>query len=349
MDHRALIAEAVSLTSGTHPHPNPRVGALVLDRSGSVVGRGAHHRRGEPHAEVLALREAGERAAGGTIVVTLEPCGHEGATPPCTAAILGAGVARVVVGAVDPDPRVSGAGLERLRKAGLDVIAGVDEEIVESADPGYFHHRRTGRPRVTLKWASTIDGQVAAADGSSQWITSEDGRRDAHQVRAEADAIMVGAGTLLADDPLLTVRHPGAEDRAPLPVVVSGRRDLPRTAQLWERDALVIGSRRQDVPVEVVVLPGAGGVDLGAALDELGRRQVVDLLVEGGPTLIGSLLRAGLADRGVVYVGGRLAGGTGLPAVAGTFPSISAARPVVIESADRVGPDLRIEFAVGGS
>jgi diaminohydroxyphosphoribosylaminopyrimidine deaminase/5-amino-6-(5-phosphoribosylamino)uracil reductase len=349
MEHRALIREAISLASGTHPHPNPRVGALVVDGSGVVVGRGAHRRRGEPHAEILALREAGDRARGGTLIVTLEPCDHEGATPPCTQAILAAGIGTVVVGAVDPDARASGKGLERLRAAGVAVISGVAEAAVEAADPGYFHHRRTGRPRVTVKWASTLDGQAAATDGTSQWITSEQARHDAHRLRAESDAVMIGAGTLIADDPLLTVRYDAGDGPQPLGVIVAGRRDLPKTARIWDRRPLVVASRGQQVPADVVVLPDGNLVDLGGALDELGRREVVDLLVEGGPTLIGSVLRAGLVDRGVVYLGARLGGGTGIPAIGGSFATLGDARSVDVVGLERVGPDVRVEFVAGGS
>ena len=205
---------AIEAALDANPHPNPRVGSIVLDSSGSVVGRGIHHDAGEPHSEQAALAEAGQAARGGTLIVTLEPCNHHGRTPPCTEAILDAGVARVVIGAIDPDTRVAGGGVERLREAGIEVTLGLLADEVEQMDPAYFHHRRTGRPRVTLKAAMTLDGQVAARDGSSQWITSPEAREDGHRLRAEADAVMVGAGTVLADDPELTVRLPGY-DRTP--------------------------------------------------------------------------------------------------------------------------------------
>ena len=344
MDEERLMREAISLAAGTRPHPNPRVGALVLDVTGEVVSRAAHAGPGEPHAEALALAQAGERARGGTLVVTLEPCDHTGRTPPCTGAILGAGVVRVLVGVVDPDPRVAGRGLARLREAGLEVRAGVAGDAAEALDPAYFHHRRRGRPRVTLKAALTLDGQAAATDGTSQWITSEEARADAHRLRAEVDAVVIGAGTLAADDPLLTVRLAGYEGPQPRPVVVAGRRPLPPGARLWAREPVVLAPGPVDVPGEVVLAPGPGGVDLEAGLRALGDRGLLDVLVEGGPTLAGALWRARLVDRGVFYLGGRLAGGPGLPALGGIFATLAEARPVAFVSVERVGPDLRIEF-----
>ncbi|MBN2113788.1 MAG: bifunctional diaminohydroxyphosphoribosylaminopyrimidine deaminase/5-amino-6-(5-phosphoribosylamino)uracil reductase RibD [Acidimicrobiia bacterium] len=340
------MSEAITLAAPTRPHPNPRVGALVLDAAGMVVGRAAHEGPGRPHAEVVALGQAGLRAAGGTLVVTLEPCDHTGRTPPCTASILAAGVARVVVGAVDPDERVSGRGLARLRAGGLEVHSGIAAAAVEAMDPAYFHQRRTGRPRLTLKAALTLDGQAGAADGTSQWITSAEARADGHRLRAEADAVMVGAGTLAVDDPRLTVRLPGYRGPQPRPVVVAGRRPLPAGARLWERAPVVLAPGERDCPGEVVVVPGPDGVDLAAGLAALAGRGLLDLLVEGGPTLAGALLRAGLVQRGVFYLGARLGGGVGLPGIAGHFATLAAAREVELVSAERLGPDLRVEFFV---
>ncbi|HSG80507.1 MAG TPA: bifunctional diaminohydroxyphosphoribosylaminopyrimidine deaminase/5-amino-6-(5-phosphoribosylamino)uracil reductase RibD [Acidimicrobiia bacterium] len=346
MDERSLIAEAVDLMRGTQPHPNPRVGALVLDASGAVVGRGAHHRRGRPHAEVLALGEAGDRARGGTVVVTLEPCAHTATTPPCADAIVAAGVARVVVGTGDPDGRVSGKGIARLREAGIAVSTDVAPDLVEAADAGYFHHRRTGRPRITLKLAVTLDGQVAAADGTSQWITGAEARHDAHLLRADSDAVVVGAGTLLADDPRLTVRIDGYEGRQPRPVVVAGERPLPPERVLWGRAPLVYAPAPSEVGGEVVAVGGGGRVDLKAMVDDLGKREYVDVLVEGGATLAGELWRARLVDRLVVYIAGVVGGGVGLPALGGVFGSIGDARPVRFVRVDRLGSDVRIDAEV---
>jgi diaminohydroxyphosphoribosylaminopyrimidine deaminase/5-amino-6-(5-phosphoribosylamino)uracil reductase len=338
MDERRLMLEAIDLARGARPHPNPSVGALVLDVSGAVVGRGFHQGPGSCHAEVVAL------AVGGTLVVTMEPCVHVGRTPPCIDVVLAAGLRAVVIGVIDPDPRVSGRGVARLREAGMAVTLGVAAEEVEALDPGYFHHRRTGKPRVTLKAALTLDGQVAAADGSSRWITSEEARIDAQRLRAAADAVAVGAGTLIADDPALTVRLPQYLGPQPQPVVFAGRRTLPASAQLWARRPLVFCPEEAAYPADVVVLPGPDGVDLVQAVKELGRRQVVDLLVEGGPTIAGSFVRGDLIDRGVFYIAGGLAGGVGRPVIEGAFTSLETVRGVDVVSVDRVGPDIRIEF-----
>jgi diaminohydroxyphosphoribosylaminopyrimidine deaminase/5-amino-6-(5-phosphoribosylamino)uracil reductase len=347
LNDERLMREAISLAVATRPHPNPRVGALVLDAAGRTVGRGAHAGPGSPHAEVLALQEAGARAAGGTLVVSLEPCDHTGRTPPCTEAVLSAGVARVLVGAEDPDRWVAGRGVARLRAAGLEVRVGVAAGEAEALDPGYFHHRRTGRPLVTLKVALTLDGWAAAADGTSQWITSEEARADGHRLRGGADAVMVGAGTVRADNPELRVRLPGYEGHQPRPVVVAGRRPLPSGARIWERRPLVLAPAPVDCPGEVVVVPGGeDGVDPAAALAALGERGLLDVLLEGGPTLAGSLLRAGLVDRGVFYLGARLGGGVGKPALAGAFATLAEGRRARIRSAAPLGPDVRIEFTL---
>ena len=341
------MLEAIRLAAAEHPHPNPRVGALVLDPSGDVVGRGAHVAAGEEHAEFIALAEAGERAVGGTLIVTLEPCSHHGRTPPCTEAILRAGIRRVIVGAGDPDVRVSGGGIARLREAGLDVVTDVAPTEVHRLDPGYFHHRRTGRPLVTLKMAATLDGQSAAADGSSRWITSTEAREDAHRRRAASDAIMVGAGTVLADDPRLTVRLDGHSGRQPRPVIVSGSGPLPRGAAVFSREPLVYAPEPVDLPGEVVVVPGRDGVDLAAVVADLGKRDVVDLLCEGGPTLATGLLRAGLVDRLTLYLAGSLAMGVGRPVLAGVFATVEDLRRVSITAVHRLGPDVRVDAEVG--
>lgn len=340
----AIMRRAIEISAAARPHPNPRVGAVVVDRTGAVVAEAYHEGPGKPHAERRALELAGEQAREGTLVVTLEPCDHHGRTPPCTAAVVGSGVARVIVGALDPDPRVLGRGVARLRAAGIDVATDVLAADVEANDPGYFHHRRTGRPLVTAKWAQTIDGQIAAADGTSQWITSAASRADAHRLRASVGAVVVGAGTLIADDPQLTVRLPGYDGVQPQRIVVAGARPLPPRARLWNEPALVYAPRTVDVPAEVVEIPGPDGVDISKMLDDLGARGALTILVEGGPTLIGSLLRHDLIDRGVVYVGGKVAGGTGRPAVRGIWPTLAAAHEVTITQCLPLGPDLRVDF-----
>ncbi|MCB2223927.1 MAG: bifunctional diaminohydroxyphosphoribosylaminopyrimidine deaminase/5-amino-6-(5-phosphoribosylamino)uracil reductase RibD [Actinobacteria bacterium] len=329
------MLEAITLASPAMPHPNPRVGALVLDSSGAVVGRGFHEGPGRPHAEALALAEAGERAAGGTVVATLEPCRHHGRTPPCTGAILASGAARVVIGALDPDPRVAGGGAADLEAAGLQVEVGVAAAEAEALDPGYFHHRRTGRPRVTLKVAMTLDGQVAGADGTSRWITGPDARRDGHALRSRSDAVMVGAGTVLSDDPSLDVRLEGYDGPQPIPVIVAGTRPIPADRTVMGRDPIVLE-------------PGGGGtVDLPVALRTLGEAGIVDLMVEGGPTLASALLRESLVDRIVAHVAGLVGGGVGRPAFGGVFATLADAVPVRIVSVERLGPDLRVECETG--
>ena len=340
------MLEAIRLAAGEHPHPNPRVGAVVLDPTGGVVGRGAHAGPGRPHAEAIALAEAGERAHGGTLVVTLEPCAHTGRTGACTEVVITSGIARVVAGVGDPDHRVAGRGFQRLRNQGLEVVTGVAAEEVYSLDPGYFHHRRTGRPRVTVKMAATLDGQSAAADGTSKWITGTAAREDAHRLRAASDAVIVGSGTVMADDPRLTVRLAGYEGRQPRPVVVIGRSPVSPEAAVFGRDPIVYSAVPVDLPAEVVVMPGTDGVDLDSVIADLGKREIVDLLCEGGATLAGALLRAGLANRIVFYLAGSLALGVGHPVVAGIFRSVDGLRPVEITRIDRLGPDLRVEAEV---
>lgn len=345
-EHEAgAMRRAMGLAATYRPHPNPRVGAVVLDAGGRPVGEGAHRGPGSHHAEVVALEQAGEKARGGTLVVTLEPCDHTGRTPPCTGAILQAGVARVVVGATDPDPRVAGKGLRRLTEAGVEVVMWDDPAEVEEVDPGYFHHRRTGRPLVIHKSALTLDGQTAPADLQARWLTSDRAREDAHRLRAEVDAVMVGAGTLIADDPLLDVRLAGFEGQQPRPVVVAGRRPLPPDARLWARNPIVLSPGPLDVPGEVVPVPAEGGwLDLAEGLKALADLGLLTVLVEGGATLAGRLWRQRLIDRGVFYLAGRVAGGLGVGVYAGSFDTLSQASPVTITDVRALGSDLRIDW-----
>lgn len=344
MIERAM-RQAINLAAPARPHPNPRVGAVIL-ADGAVVGSGAHQQPGEPHAEVLALRAAGARAVGATAVVTLEPCVHQGRTGPCTNALIDAGVAQVVIGAIDPDPHVAGRGIAALRDAGIDVVVGVLAGECEAIDPAYFHHRRTGRGLVTLKTAVTLDGQTAAADGTSRWITSEEARADGHRMRAAADVVVVGAGTLIADDPCLDVRLPGFTGLQPRPVVIGGSRPLPPSARLWERSPIVYTPQELDLAVDQVVMPAGAGVDLGGAVRDLVARGHLAVMVEGGATLATAFLNSGLVDRIVVYFGARLAGGSGIGMFAGTFPTIGASVPLEIVALRQLGTDVRVEALV---
>lgn len=336
------MTRAIELASSRRPHPNPRVGAVVLDASGAVVGEGAHQGPGMAHAEPLALDKAGEAARGGTLIVTLEPCNHRGRTPPCVGAIIAAGVRRVVIGAIDPDPRVAGSGIEALRRAGIEVSSGHLAARVEANDPAYFHHRRRGRCLVTLKAALTLDGQTAAADGSSKWITGELARRDAHRLRAEMDAVMVGAGTVLADDPLLDVRIEGFEEPQPRPVIVAGRRLLPQNAKILTRDPLIYSPVAGD---NFVVCDGGGSrVDLAAMLADLGERGMLSVLVEGGARLASALWDGRLVDRGVFYLAPRIAGGVGRPVFDRVFATFAENRGIEIAEIKAFGTDLRVDW-----
>src|SRR5437764_2471665 len=315
---RRALDLAASVRASTSP--NPWVGC-VIDPGGF---EGATQPPGGPHAEIVALQQAGEAARGATLVVTLEPCVHHGRTPPCVDAIIDAGVARVVVGIEDPDPNVRGRGIARLREAGIDVEVGVLADEVRAQLAPYLKHRSTGRPWLVLKLAASVDGRTAAPDGSSQWITGAQARADAHRLRAESDAVIVGAGTVRADDPSLTVRH------------VDGRDPL----------RVVLGKAPPDAKVHPAVeLEG----DLDAVLEELGRRGVVQAIVEGGPTVAGAFHRAGLVDRYVVYVAPALFGGDdGRPLFTGpgasTIDDVWRGR---ITNVERLGDDLKLELRAG--
>jgi len=313
---------AVGATMRVDARPNPWVGAVVLDARGDLVASGATEPPGGRHAEIVALDAAGHAAEGGTLVVTLEPCSHHGRTPPCVDRVLSSGVARVVVGVSDPDPRVDGAGIARLRAAGLPVEVGCLGERVADELAAYLHHRSTGRPYVTCKWAATLDGRTAAPDGSSRWVTSAAAREDVHRLRADADAVLVGAGTVRADDPELTVRLSGF-DRQPLRVV--------------------LGHAPPDARVHPCLeLHG----DLTEVLTDLGARGVLTLLVEGGAHVAHDLLAAGLVDRVVAYVAPALLGGDdGVPVLAGPgVGSLDLAHRGRFVSVTRVGDDLRVEL-----
>ncbi len=341
--------------------PNPLVGAVVLS-DGLVVGEGWHEGPGTQHAEVMALAAAGDRANGSTVFCTLEPCDHTGRTGPCTRALIHAGVARVVIGAGDPNPVVDGAGVARLREAGVEVVSGVLEERSHRLNEAYERHVATGRPFVTLKMAASLDGKTAAIDGTSRWITGEAARADVQRLRAGADAIVVGAGTALADDPSLTVRDPAwTQARPPLRVVVDTAGRVTAQTRLFDEAAPTLVATTDLAPAErtdawlragaeVLVLDrdASGGVALGGLLDALGKRDAQGVLVEGGATLAWSLVRDGLVDKVVQYVAPLIVGGATARGVVGGegFAPISRAVGLDIASVDRVGEDLRVEAYV---
>ncbi|MCB2261439.1 MAG: bifunctional diaminohydroxyphosphoribosylaminopyrimidine deaminase/5-amino-6-(5-phosphoribosylamino)uracil reductase RibD [Candidatus Thiosymbion ectosymbiont of Robbea hypermnestra] len=343
--------------------PNPRVGC-VLVRAGEIVGEGYHRRAGAPHAERLALAAAGERATGATAYVTLEPCCHQGRTPPCTDALLGAGVRRVVAAMADPNPLVAGRGLESLKAAGVAVRVGVLEAEARALNPGFIKRMRRGLPFVRCKLAASLDGRTAMTDGESKWITSAAARRDVQFLRARSSAILTGSGTLLADDPILNVRltaeelpglEPGEPVRQPLRVLVDSRLRTPTNARLLGQPGgatLIAGSeptstagrRLEAAGAEIYPCAGrAGRVDLESLLRYLARREINEVQVEAGPTLSGALLRAGLVDELVLYLAPHLMG----DAARGLFrlPGLTRMRDRIgldIRDLRLVGPDLRI-------
>ena len=362
-------------------HPNPRVGC-VLVRGGEIVGEGWHRRAGEPHAEAHALRIAGPRARGATAYVSLEPCCHEGRTPPCTTALIEAGVARVVAAVRDPDPRVAGRGFERLRAAGIEAAAADCPRIARAAadlNAGFLRRAGGGRPFVRLKLAASLDGRTALPDGSSRWITGEEARRDVQRWRARAGALLTGVGTVLADDPRLTIR-PAELDRrdtgmgpeAPpdpdrlLRVVLDSRLRTPPGAALFASPAPVLvatgseaaaggehASRLRAAGAELLAAGGADGdgpdrIDLRALLRLLGEREINEVLVECGPTLAAALVECGLVDELLLYFAPTLLGSGSRPLVDLPPPADMASRiELRILESEQIGGDLRVRAAIG--
>lgn len=361
-DH-AHMAHALQLAAqGIHSTaPNPAVGCVLLDAAGQVAGMGWHRRAGEPHAEVLALRAAGDRARGGTAYVTLEPCSHHGRTPPCADTLVEAGLRRVVAAAQDPNPRVAGAGLQRLRDAGIETAVGLLEREALALNRGFVSRMTCGRPWVTVKLGASADGRTALADGSSQWITSPAARGDVQQLRARASAILTGIGTVEADDPALTVRDPALDlaGRDPLRVVFDSSGRLRAESKLVQdgKPTLVfatsqgvlalrdrLGTQHMNVSVESLADDATGRIDLAAALRRLAELECNDVLVEAGPRLAGSFVTKGLADEIVLYIAPTLLGDTARPSFALPQPLRALAdRPQYsFYEVRQVGPDLRL-------
>jgi diaminohydroxyphosphoribosylaminopyrimidine deaminase/5-amino-6-(5-phosphoribosylamino)uracil reductase len=306
--------------------PNPAVGCVIVSSEGIVVGRGWTGDGGRPHAETRAIEQAGEAARGARVYVTLEPCAHHGETAPCAEALIATGVTRVIAAARDPDPRVSGRGFEKLRAAGIEVATDVLRDEAVELNAGFVLRIREQRPLVTLKVAASIDGRTASAGGESRWITREAARRFGHLLRAQNDAILIGAETAIADDPLLTCRLGGLENRSPLRIVLDTRLRLPETAKLVRtaRDVPTMiftaadgGDALKAAGVQVIVVArdARGRPDIGAVLGELAMRGVTRLLVEGGAGVHASFLDRGFADRLEVFRGPLVLGAAGHPAI----------------------------------
>ena len=355
-DHR-FMAEALRLAARglCSTRPNPRVGCVVV-RDGAIVGRGYHHHAGGPHAEVVALGEAGPLASGGTAYVTLEPCNHHGRTPPCVDALIAARVARVVYACDDPHPLVAGQGAARLRAAGIAVDAGPLGAAARELNRGFMSRFQRGRPFVTLKVGMSLDGKTALANGQSQWITGPAARADVQRLRARSCAVLTGIGTVLADDPALTVRDARFDlgGTPPARVVLDATLRLGPDARLFatpepvhvftcdgdatRRARLVAAGARVES-----VAAGSGGVDLPAVLARLGALGMNEVLAECGPRLAGALLAAGLVDELVCYVAPKILGSGARSAFAlADFAALAECPGLELVETARVGPDLRI-------
>jgi diaminohydroxyphosphoribosylaminopyrimidine deaminase/5-amino-6-(5-phosphoribosylamino)uracil reductase len=338
--------------------PNPLVGAVVV-KNGRLVAKGWHRAAGRPHAEVIALAAAGSGAKGATLYVTLEPCHHQGRTPPCTRAVLEAGISRVVMGMADPNPRVKGGGARFLKGKGLTVIGGVLEDDCREINRFWLKWVTTGRPYAVLKLAASLDGKTATARGQSKWITSEASRRKVHRLRAEVDAVMVGRGTMLADDPGLDVRPAKRFGPRPRPVVADSFLKTPSAARIFSRHrpGWPIIAGRESAPAarrraleragaEVLSLPAGpdGRVDLPSLWDELGRREITSVLIEGGSELAAAVCSAGLVDEMVLFMAPMLIGGQKAPGMLGGpgIARLAEHLPLSVKSVRRVGGDLMI-------
>jgi len=342
--------------------PNPMVGAVIV-KDGRVVGEGYHRRAGGPHAEIHALRQAGEAARGATLYVNLEPCSHYGRTPPCTQAIIAAGIAEVHMAMLDPNPLVNGRGRDQLEAAGIRTYVGQREAEARELNEAFIKYITTGRPFVTAKFAMSLDGKIATHTGQARWITGSEARRWVHQLRDVTDAIMVGVNTVIADDPCLTTRLEKADVRHPLRVIVDSRGRVPLTAKVLDPDLpgqtlvatteLMPGEMREQLRrwgVEVLVLPDQGErVSLPHLLDALGKREVTSLLVEGGGTLLASFFEQRLVDKVLAFVAPLIIGGRGAPTPVGGQGVARLSQALRLERVrvEKVGTDVLISGYVG--
>ncbi|MBM5807235.1 MAG: bifunctional diaminohydroxyphosphoribosylaminopyrimidine deaminase/5-amino-6-(5-phosphoribosylamino)uracil reductase RibD [Cyanobacteria bacterium M_surface_10_m2_179] len=352
---RAL--QLAALGSG-RTSPNPLVGCVVLDAAGQLVGEGFHQRAGTPHAEVHALRQAGERARGGTAVVTLEPCCHHGRTPPCSEALLAAGVARVVVAMRDPDPRVAGGGIAQLQAAGIEVVEGVCEAEARQLNSAFIHRVEHGRPLGLLKWAMSLDGRTALPNGSSQWISGPAARARVYRLRSRCDAVIVGGGTVRADNPLLTTR--GERTPEPLRVVISRSLDLPAQAQLWATAvAPTLVAHGPEAPAERRQQLDAAGVERLelerceplALLEQLAQRGCNQVLWECGPDLAAAALRQGCVQELAAVLAPKLLGGQAARTPLGDLGlvDVNQAEPWQLLGLQPLGADLCLQLSAQGS
>ncbi len=334
--------------------PNPAVGAVIVD-DGRVVGRGFHPRAGMPHAEIYALKDAGEASRGATIYVTLEPCSHHGKTPPCADALIAAGVSRVVVGTLDPNPLVAGNGIRKLEAAGITVTVGVEEEACRDLIRWYTHWMETGRPYVIIKAAQTLDGRIATASGDSKWISSEDSRRFVHELRDRVDGILVGSKTVLADDPRLTCRIENGRD--PLRIVVDRNLEISAAAGVLGEKCIIFTARDPQSRPDLLAtetamvrldLDSAGHLSWDAMLAELGRRGLHSLVVEGGSGIISDLLQKGRADELLIFVAAKLLGGGKGLVEWGSPEKIADSMRFIIRDVALIGGDIKIEMVPEG-
>ena len=338
--------------------PNPWVGCVIV-KHGQIIGEGYHQRAGEPHAETIALQQAGQNAKGATVYVTLEPCAHFGRTPPCVNALINAQVSQVMVGLMDPDLRVSGKGIEQLEKAGIfvkkDLLSNENHSMLEP----YLHHRKTGRPFCIAKAGVSMDGRIAASNGSSQWITCPEARADVHQLRAESQAILIGTSTAIHDNPSLTARDVSfVPPRQPLRVILDAKGRVRPQSPLFDPSlapTLVVTSSDCDPAfldlwkqngADIFVAPKASnGIDLCTVMDELGKRRILQLLVEGGGTLLTSMLKAKLIDCFQLYVGPCILGDNGVPLFKNfSIPSMQEAIRMEMKSSKNFGSTVKIEY-----
>jgi len=328
------------------PSPNPMVGAVVLDRDGRVAGEGFHAAKGSAHAEELALAAAGPKAEGGTIYVNLEPCTHSHRSTPCSDAIVSAGISRVVIAMKDPDERVRGAGIERLKSAGLQADVGTCAAVAERLNEFYVVHRTTGRPFVSLKFAMSLDGKIATRSRNSRWISGEQARAHGHELRHMHDAILVGVNTVIEDDPQLTTRIAGRQDaRQPLRVVLDSHLRIPRTARVLDGHTLIASTSSGAVEgAEVLTMPAGedGRVPIDLLLDELGRRAIISVLVEGGAETHATFLEPSLVNRVYAYIAPIIIGGVDAPGpVAGLgITSLEDALRLRETTVARLGDDI---------